>query len=115
MPPTDPKHSIPSFNGKNFSSWQTSMIGIFSFYQVLDIVVGVKPYSDDFETGTDGKIKLDSNGKANTSTPMNNWIRTLLSGLNARRSTFRDQTLQPNLPRKPHTAKMKAPNDPFSK
>lgn len=63
MSPTDPKHAIPSFNGKNFSSWQTSMIGIFSFYQVLDIVVGVKPYSDDFETGTDGKIKLDSSGK----------------------------------------------------
>ncbi|KAF7964409.1 hypothetical protein HWV62_8471, partial [Athelia sp. TMB] len=60
---TDPKHAIPSFNGKNFSSWQTSMIGIFSFYQVLDIVVGVKPYIDDFDTNSDGTVKLDKDGK----------------------------------------------------
>lgn len=60
---TDTKHAIPIFNGKNYSSWSTSMIGIFSFYQVLDIVVGMKPYADDFEQDSNKKIKVDSNGK----------------------------------------------------
>ncbi|KZP14287.1 hypothetical protein FIBSPDRAFT_959750 [Athelia psychrophila] len=64
MSPTDPKHSMPTFNGKNYSTWSTSMIGIFSFYQVTDIVVGVKPYEEDFEVDTtSGKITLDSDGK----------------------------------------------------
>lgn len=39
------------------------MIGIFSFYQVLDIVVGMKPYEDDFEKDTNNKLKLESDGK----------------------------------------------------
>ncbi|KZP19217.1 hypothetical protein FIBSPDRAFT_955538 [Athelia psychrophila] len=63
MSPTDPKHSMPIFNGKNYPTWSTSMIGIFSFYQVTDIVVGVKPYEDDFEVDSSGKIKLDTDGK----------------------------------------------------
>ncbi|KZP18762.1 hypothetical protein FIBSPDRAFT_955934 [Athelia psychrophila] len=64
MSPTDPKHQMPTFNGKNYSTWSTSMIGIFSFYQVTDIVVGVKPYEEDFEVDTtSGKITLDSDGK----------------------------------------------------
>ncbi|KZP19897.1 hypothetical protein FIBSPDRAFT_892288 [Athelia psychrophila] len=65
MSPTDPKHSMPTFNGKNYSTWSTSMIGIFSFYQVTDIVVGVKPYIEDFEVDTStGKVVLDADGKA---------------------------------------------------
>ncbi|KZP02444.1 hypothetical protein FIBSPDRAFT_969981 [Athelia psychrophila] len=64
MSPTDPKHSMPTFNGKNYSTWSTSMIGIFSFYQVTNIVVGVKPYEDDFKADTSGKIKLNTDGKS---------------------------------------------------
>ncbi|KZP15682.1 hypothetical protein FIBSPDRAFT_895531 [Athelia psychrophila] len=58
MSPTDPKHSMPTFNGKNYSTWSTSMIGIFSFYQVTDIVTSkwtlplAKSASD-----ADGKFK----------------------------------------------------------
>ncbi|KZP13643.1 hypothetical protein FIBSPDRAFT_897200 [Athelia psychrophila] len=65
MSPTDPKHQMPTFNGKNYSTWSTSMIGIFSFYQVTDIIVGVKPYEEDFEVDTStSKIKLNTDGKS---------------------------------------------------
>ncbi|KZP22961.1 hypothetical protein FIBSPDRAFT_889859 [Athelia psychrophila] len=65
MSPTDPKHQMPSFNGKNYSTWSTSMIGIFSFYQVTNIIVGVKPYIKDFKVDTiSGKVTPDTNGKA---------------------------------------------------
>ncbi|KZP11867.1 hypothetical protein FIBSPDRAFT_961930, partial [Athelia psychrophila] len=64
MSPTDPKHQMPTFNGKNYSTWSTSMIGIFSFYQVTDIVVGVKPYIEDFEVdASTGKTAPDADGK----------------------------------------------------
>ncbi|KZP20385.1 hypothetical protein FIBSPDRAFT_954549 [Athelia psychrophila] len=53
------------FQWQNYSTWSTSMIGIFSFYQVTDIVVGVKPYIEDFKVDTTiGKVSLDADGKA---------------------------------------------------
>ncbi|KZP18843.1 hypothetical protein FIBSPDRAFT_893236 [Athelia psychrophila] len=55
---------MPTFNGKNYSTWSTSMIGIFSFYQVTDIVVGVKPYIEDFEVdASTGKPAPNADGK----------------------------------------------------
>lgn len=51
------------FDGKNYSTWATSMTGILSFYQCAGITISAKPYPEDFEVDSNGEIKLDSDGK----------------------------------------------------
>lgn len=63
MSPTDPKQPMVTFDGKNYSTWATSMFGILSFYQCVGIVVGTIPYIEDFKEDSSGKTELDSDGK----------------------------------------------------